>query len=133
MEFDTGTWWLVGIIVTMITGALVFLIKQSVFGKIDKIENRVEYVEKNYLLKTDLKSCKDDIKQVKENYTPLLVHEKDYDECKNDIKKMKAEYITKEDFFRELNKVDMDLGKLDKKIDYITDILIQDMKGRGKN
>lgn len=96
MDFDAGTWWLVGIIVATITGALTYLIKRAVFGKVDKIETRVENIE--------------------QNYTPKTTHTKDFDECKNDIKKIKEDYITKDDFFRvhaETNR------KLDRILDFL--------------
>lgn len=125
MKFDAGTWWLILLLAGSVTGALTYLIKRSVFGKVDKIENRVEYVEKHYTLKKEhednLKECKEDIKSIRQDYTPREMHEKDFDECKNDIKKMKEDYITKEDFFREQ-------GKTDRKLDRIMDILLE-MKG----
>lgn len=125
MNFEPGTWWLILLLVSSVTGALTYLIKRSVFGKVDKLENRVEYVEKNYTLQKDhemdIKECKDDIKGIRQDYTPKKMHEKDFDECKNDIKKIKEDYITKEDFFREQ-------GKTDRKLDRIMDILLE-MKG----
>lgn len=125
MNFDAGTWWLILLLVGSVTGALTYLIKRSVFGKVDKLESRVEYVEKNYTLQkdheSDLKECKDDIKGIRQDYTPKKMHEKDFDECKTDIKKIKEDYITKEDFFREQ-------GKTDRKLDRIMDILLE-MKG----
>lgn len=125
MNFDAGTWWLILLLVGSVTGALTYLIKRSVFGKVDKLESRVEYVEKNYTLQKDheseLKECKEDIKGIRQDYTPKKMHEKDFDECKADIKKIKEDYITKEDFFREQ-------GKTDRKLDRIMDILLE-MKG----
>lgn len=125
MSFDAGTWWLILLLVGSVTGALTYLIKRAVFGKVDKIESRVEHIEKNYTLQkdhdTDLKECKEDIKSIRKDYTPKDMHTKDFDECKNDIKKIKEDYITKEDFFREQ-------GKTDRKLDRIMDILLE-MKG----
>lgn len=69
---------------------------------------------------------KEDIKQIKENYTPKRTHIKDMDECKIDIKKIKEDYIMKEDFYREINKVD-------RKLDYITDIMIKTIGAKGEN
>ena len=125
MSFDAGTWWLVGLMVSAVIGALTYLIKRSMFGKVDKLEERVEYVEKNYTLRKDhedaFKECKEDIKGIRQDYTPKKLHEKDIDECRLDIKKMKEDYITKEDFFREQ-------GKTDRKLDRIMDVLLE-MKG----
>lgn len=125
MNFDSGTWWLLLLLVGSVTGALTYLIKRSVFGKVDKMEARVDDISKAMVLKTDhekdTKECMEEIKIIRKDYTPKEMHEKDFDECKADIKKIKEDYITKEDFFREQ-------GKTDRKLDRIMDILLE-MKG----
>lgn len=125
MNFDSGTWWLILLLVGSVTGALTYLIKRSVFGKVDKMEARVDDISKAMVLKTDhekdTKECMEEIKIIRKDYTPKEMHEKDFDECKADIKKIKEDYITKEDFFREQ-------GKTDRKLDRIMDILLE-MKG----
>ena len=40
------------------------------------------------------------------------MHEKDFDECRADIKQIKAEYLTKDDFIREMNKMDRKLDQM---------------------
>ena len=125
MTFDAGTWWLIITILGSVIGLLTYLIKRAVFGKVDKIESRVENLEKTCVPKEThekaIQECKEDIKSIREDYTPKKLHEKDFDECKTDIKKIKEDYITKEDFFREQ-------GKTDRKLDKIMDILLE-MKG----
>lgn len=72
-----------------------------------------------------VKRTMDDIKNVREDYTPKSMHQKDFDECRQDIKQIKEDYITKEDFFREQTKTD-------RKLDRIMDILLE-MKGDKKS
>lgn len=59
MTFDSGTWWLIIGIGGLAVGALVYLVKRSIFGRMDKIEAKHE---------EDLKSVHDDIKKIKEDY-----------------------------------------------------------------
>ena len=35
MAFDAGTWWLVGLLATALTGAVVFLVKRTLFSRVD--------------------------------------------------------------------------------------------------
>lgn len=59
MTFDSGTWWLIIGIGGLALGALIYLVKRSIFGRMDKIEAKHE---------EDLKSVQDDIKKIKEDY-----------------------------------------------------------------
>lgn len=86
MTFDSGTWWLIIGIGGLAVGALVYLVKRSIFGRMDKIEAKQDEIEaKN---EKALKSVQDDIKKIKEDY------------------------ITKDDFFREQNKTDRKLDRI---------------------
>lgn len=77
MNFDAGTWWLVGIFATALTGMVTYLIKRSLFERVDKCEKSVEHIKEKYTLKTD--------------------HEKTFEECKKDIIKIRESYATKTD------------------------------------
>ena len=55
---------------------------------------------------------KKDIREIRDNYTPKGLHEKDFDECREDIKHIKSEYLTKDDFIREMNKMDRKLDQM---------------------
>lgn len=128
MTFDAGTWWLAVLILAALTGALTYLLKRSVFGRVDKIELTVENMRETAVKKPDydksLLDVREDLKQIRQDYTPRAEHRKDLDECRDDIKRIKEDYITKEDFFREQ-------GKTDRKLDRIMDILLE-MKGDKK-
>lgn len=125
MTFDAGTWWLAVLLLGFVTGGLVYLLKRSVFGRIDKIEDAQRKAGETTVKKADyeksLQAVQNDIKQIRADYTPRSEHSKDLDECRGDIKQIKEDYITKEDFFREQ-------GKTDRKLDRIMDILLE-MKG----
>ena len=36
MTFDAGTWWLIGLLVTALIGAVVFLVKRTLFSRMNK-------------------------------------------------------------------------------------------------
>ena len=128
MTFDSGTWWLAVLLLGFLTGAVVYLLKRSLFGRVDKLDETVKQIGETAVKKADhdsqLKAVQEDIKQIRQDYTPRAEHRKDLDECRVDIKKIKEDYITKEDFFREQ-------GKTDRKLDRIMDILLE-MKGDKK-
>ena len=112
-----------------VTAGLVYLLKRSLFGRIDKLDESMKEISENSVKKSDyestVQSLQADIKQIRADYTPRAEHRKDLDECRGDIKQIKADYITKEDFFREQ-------AKTDRKLDRIMDILLE-MKGDKKS
>ena len=128
MTFDAGTWWLAVLLLDFVTAGLVYLLKRSLFGRIDKLDESMKEISENSVKKSDYESTvqalQADIKQIRADYTPRAEHRKDLDECRGDIKQIKADYITKEDFFREQ-------AKTDRKLDRIMDILLE-MKGDKK-
>lgn len=129
MTFDAGTWWLAVLLLGFVTAGLVYLLKRSLFGRIDKIDETLKEISENAVKKGDyekaLQEVKNDIKQIRADYTPRAEHRKDMDECRGDIKQIKEDYITKDDFFREINKTD-------RKVDRILDLLLQHWEGEKK-
>lgn len=125
MNFDAGTWWVALLIIGGITSSLTYLIKIALFGRVDKIEEKIHKYDRLHVYKTEhdkeIIEIKEDIKCIKKDYTTKATHLKDFDECRVDIKRIKEDYITKEDFFREQNKTE-------RKLDKIMDILLE-MKG----
>ncbi|MEY8355242.1 hypothetical protein AALB39_18060 [Lachnospiraceae bacterium 54-53] len=122
MAFDTGTWWLIGILVTALIGAITFLIKRTLFSRVDDIARTVKEVQETAVRKEDytksLDKVETDIRQIRKDYTPRDTHVKDFDEVRSDIKKIAENYLTKEDFFREQ-------AKTDRKLDQIINILLK--------
>ena len=104
MTFDAGTWWLAVLLLGFVTAGLVYLLKRSLFGRIDKLDESMKEISENSVKKSDYESTVQSLQ---------------------DIKQIKADYITKEDFFREQ-------AKTDRKLDRIMDILLE-MKGDKKS
>ena len=103
MTFDNGTWWLALALLGLLAGGLTYLVKRTVFGRVDRLA--------------------DDIERIKQDYTPRRVHDKDHDATQAEIKKITENYLTKEDFFREQ-------AKTERNLDTILDILMK-QGGRG--
>ena len=122
MNFDAGTWWLIGLLLTALIGAVVYLIKRNLFSRVDDLTKEVKEVREGVVKKADYEKAQDrmmkDIEQIKKDYTPRSVHDKDMGEARADIKKITENYLTKEDFFREQ-------AKTDRKLDRILDILMK--------
>lgn len=122
MTFDAGTWWLIGLLATGLIGAVVFLIKRTLFSRVDDLTKEVKEVRDTTVKKTDYEKAEErleaDIEQIKKDYTPRSVHDKAFDEVRGDIKKITENYLTKEDFFREQ-------AKTERKLDMILDILMK--------
>lgn len=71
MTFDTGTWWLIGILLTALLGIVGALVSRSIFLQLDKNSA--------------------DIKEVRENYTTRTSHQKDLEAMRRDMKEMRTE------------------------------------------
>ncbi len=126
VTFDNGTWWLVVLLLGFATGALIYLLKRSLFGRVDRLDESVKRLDETTVKKEPYEKDKDklasDIERIERDYTPRSVHEKSYDELRADIKTIMQTYLTKDDFIREFSKVD-------RKIDMILD---HEMKQGGK-
>lgn len=122
MTFDAGTWWLIGLLATALIGAVVFLVKRTLFSRVDELSKEVKEVRettvKQAAYSKDQEKVERDIEQIKKDYTPRSVHDKAFDEVRGDIKKITENYLTKEDFFREQ-------AKTERKLDMILDILMK--------
>lgn len=122
MAFDSGTWWLIGILVTALIGTVTYLVKRTVFARMDNVEATVKEVQDTSVKKDEytkaLDKVESDIEQIRKDYTPRDTHAKDFDEVRADIKKITENYLTKEDFFREQ-------AKTDRKLDQIINILLK--------
>lgn len=113
--------WIITTAFTMGIGIITYFLKRTM-GQVDKHGEEIRKIDGKSVSKEDLKESteelKKDIRQIREDYTPKKSHEKDFDECKNDIKLIKAEYLTKDDFIREMN-------KMDRKLDQMLDLMLK--------
>ena len=105
MEFDAGTWWLIGILLTFLIGALGWMVKRS----LDKIERKLDSAATKTELEKEVGECKQQIAEIQHNYTTRDQHQQDWTECHNDIKAIQRNFLTKEDYFREQAKTDKNL------------------------
>lgn len=122
MTFDNATWWLAVLLLGGLVALAEFLLKRSLFGKIDEMSGKIQAIDNNMVKKADYEKAHDralrDIEQIKKDYTPRDVHNKAFDEVRTDIKKITENYLTKEDFFREQAKTE---NKLDRILDLLMD------------
>ena len=117
MEFDAGTWWLIGILLTFLIGALGWMVKRS----LDKIERKLDSAATKAELEKEVGECKQaNFGNFSTPTRPRSQHQQDWTECHNDIKAIQRNFLTKEDYFREQ-------AKPKKKLDQILNLL---MKGR---
>jgi len=71
MTFDTGTWWLITIILTALLGCIGALVSRSIFKSLDEHSS--------------------DIKEVRENYTTRKDHKTDIDAVRREMQGGRAE------------------------------------------
>lgn len=111
MNFDAGSWWIFGIISAALIAAVTYLIKRSLFERVDKCEKSVDTIKEKYTLKADheqdITDCKTDITKIRETYATktdlkdLKVEIKaDLQQLMNDVTDIKKNSLLREDFFR---------------------------------
>lgn len=112
-------------VITVIVGVIGFFLKRTI-TTLDRLEDKIN---NNIVTKPDYKhdiaEIRDDIKKIRDDYTPRELHEKDFDECVRDIKTIKDNFLTREDFFRSETKTD-------RKLDMIMNTLLE-YKGEKRN
>lgn len=106
MTFDTGTWWLAVLLLGFATGGLIYLLKRSLFGRIDELEETLKQVSETAVKKPeyekDLAKMSGELEEIRRDYTPRALHDKCYDEVRMDVKTIMQTYLKQDDFFREL-------------------------------
>lgn len=128
MLFSDDTWWLAVLLLGGLVVLAEFLLKRSLFGRIDEMSSEIKSIDDNTVKKADYDKAHDaivkDVEQIKKDYTPRNVHDKAFDETKADIKKITENYLTREDFFREQAKTERKLDSTERKIDKILELLL---------
>jgi lipoate-protein ligase A len=132
MLFDNATWWLAVLLLGALIATAEYLLKRSLFGRIDEMASKIKNIMDNMVKKADYEKAHDkalkDIEQIKKDYTPRNVHNKAFDEVRADIKKITENYLTKEDFFREQAKTERKLDSTENKIDRVLEILMNNRR-----
>ncbi len=122
--------WIITTAITMGIGVIAYFLKRTM-NQVDRQGDRISRVENERIDKADLKEIteelKKDIRQIREDYTPRDAHQKDFDECRKDIKEIRSVYLTKEDFIREMGKLDRKMDQMDQRLDCKLDQMLEIM------
>lgn len=114
MVFDAGTWWLIGILLTVLLGVIGALISRSVFGRLDENSKDIKQIQKEYTPRTDHQR---DIKDVRE-------------ELRGETRKLSADIEDiKENCARNVDMIRLVTG-LERKVDKVMEYL---MAGGSRN
>lgn len=127
MVFDAGTWWLVGILLTILLGVVGGLLSRSIFKKIDENSADIKEVRESYTPRDEhekkIKETREELKcEIKEVRTELRA---DLRKLSTDIEDIKENCLRKDDFIRSI-------GGLQTSISEITKfIMVNGGKGNG--
>ena len=109
------TEWAITTAVTLGIGIISYFLKRTM-NQSDKTVQKLQTVEQNAATKEELKEnrkeLQEEINRIREDYTPKKTHEKAFDECRKDINDIRANYLTRDDFIREMNKMDRKLDQM---------------------
>lgn len=107
--------WIITTAITLGIGVITYFLKRTM-NQVDNQGNKIQELINQMSTKADQKEqgekLEKEIRQIRDNYTPKEMHQKDFDECRADIKTIRAEYLTKDDFIREMNKMDRKLDQM---------------------
>ena len=107
--------WIITTAITLGIGVISYFLKRTM-NQVDRTIQQLQEVEQDSATKEDLKETtnelKKDIEKIREDYTPKNTHNKDFDECRKDIKEIRQNYLTRDDFIREINKVDRKVDQM---------------------
>ena len=117
------TEYIVETIISIGIAAITYFLKRTM-NQVDGQRRLLEQMETRAEAKETAADMKREIKEIRDNYTPIPVHNKAFDECRDDIKHIKSEYLTKDDFIREIS-------KMDRKLDRLLEMVIEETKRRG--
>ena len=100
--------WVITTVITLGIGVVSYFLKRTM-SQVDRHDTEIREGREQSASKEDLK---DDIRKIREDYTPRDTHQKDFDECRKDIKEIRENYLTKDDFIREISKMDRKLDRM---------------------
>lgn len=107
--------WIITTAITLGIGVITYFLKRTM-NQVDNQGNKIQELINQMSTKADQKEqgekLEKEIRQIRDDYTPKEMHQKDFDECRADIKTIRAEYLTKDDFIREMNKMDRKLDQM---------------------
>ena len=107
--------WIITTVAGLAISAITYFLKRTM-NQVDGQGKAIQKVKDEAVTRTENKEqvtkLEKEIRQIRDDYTPTEVHQKAYDECRNDIKEIRAKYLTKDDFIREMNKMDRKLDRM---------------------
>lgn len=107
--------WIITTAITLGIGVISYFLKRTM-SLVDRHSAQLQQIREDTASRDDLKEqtkeLKEDIRKIREDYTPRNTHQKDFDECRKDIKEIRMNYLTKEDFIREISKMDRKLDQM---------------------
>ena len=119
--------WIITTAITLGIGVITYFLKRTM-NHVDQLARNIQQLENTAVTRGDLEKNMDrlekDIRQIRDDYTPKEMHQKDFDECRGDIKQIRADYLTKDDFIREIS-------KMDRKLDTILEMMINRQRNGG--
>ena len=76
MLFDNATWWLAVLLLGVLMALAEYLLKRSLFGRIDEMAAKIQNIDSNMVKKADYDKAHDkalkDIEQIKKDYTKYM-------------------------------------------------------------
>ena len=116
--------WVITTAIGLVISVIGYFLKRTM-SQVDRHEAELRQAAGKEELREVNSNLSLEIKQIREDYTPKKAHEKDFDECRKEFKEIRANYLTKDDFIREIN-------KMDRKLDRMRDIMMASAgKGAG--
>lgn len=107
--------WIITTAITLGIGVITYFLKRTM-TQVDnqgaKIQELINQMSTKADQKEQTEKLEKEIRQIRDDYTPKEMHQKDFDECRNDIKEIRSTYLTKDDFIREMNKMDRKLDQM---------------------
>lgn len=107
--------WIITTAITLGIGVITYFLKRTM-TQVDNQGAKIQELINRMSTKADQKEQTEklerEIRQIRDDYTPKEMHQKDFDECRNDIKEIRSTYLTKDDFIREMNKMDRKLDQM---------------------
>lgn len=98
--------WGVTTLAATVLGTISYFLKRTM-NRADKSETDIAVIKEDFVKKRDFEKQQEKqdnaIKEIRDNYTPIETHVKDFDEAKQDIKEIKNDMLKKEDFIREIS------------------------------
>ncbi|MCD7812121.1 MAG: hypothetical protein LUG91_09805 [Ruminococcus sp.] len=112
--------WVITTAITLGIGIITYFLKRTM-SQVDRQGTQLQEMINRTATKAEEKEqtekLEQEIRQIRDDYTPKEMHRRDFDECRTDIKQIRSDYLTKDDFIREMN-------KMDRKLDQMLDLMM---------